>query len=188
MQPIASYVEELGDKAYRDKEVLETLYHDYDRTQRDIGEFFDVRRATINRWMNRLDVDARSKSEAMRLRKARNPAELMMDSKGHVAWRTRCGERGDDGERPKVWVSVHRLTAVAEYGLEAVKDKHIHHVHFIPWLNYADSDRLGPGLVPLDPEEHHRIHNEAGVPVGSARHPSANPETTGEPAAAVADD
>jgi len=49
-------------------------------------------------------------------------------------------------------VSVHRLVAVAEYGLDAVKDKHIHHKNGLKW------DNRPCNLEPMTAEEHGRLH------------------------------
>ena len=58
-----------------------------------------------------------------------------------------------DGER----VGLHRLTAVAEHGVDAVKDKDVHHLEIldgrsVPWVNVAE------WLEPRDPMSHRKEH------------------------------
>ncbi len=50
-------------------------------------------------------------------------------------------------------IRVHRLVAVAEYGLNEIDGKHVHHKNGIPWDNRPGN------LEPLTPSEHHRLHN-----------------------------
>jgi hypothetical protein len=50
---------------------------------------------------------------------------------------------------------VHRLVAVAEWGIEAVRDKDIHHKNGVPWDNRPEN------LEPLTRKEHREVHGEA---------------------------
>jgi len=49
---------------------------------------------------------------------------------------------------------VHRLAAVAWFGFDAVKNKHVHHKNGIPW------DNRECNLEPISPEEHNTIHHK----------------------------
>lgn len=50
-------------------------------------------------------------------------------------------------------IPVHRLVAVAEYGIDAVKGMHVHHKNNIPWDNRPENLQL------LTPAEHTRLHS-----------------------------
>jgi len=49
---------------------------------------------------------------------------------------------------------VHRLVAVAEYGIDAVKEKHIHHKNRVKW------DNRPVNLEPIDPAKHSSLHGD----------------------------
>jgi hypothetical protein len=49
---------------------------------------------------------------------------------------------------------MHRLLAVAEFGLDAIKGKHVHHVNGLRWDNRLDN------LEVLTPQEHIRGHHQ----------------------------
>lgn len=51
---------------------------------------------------------------------------------------------------------VHRLLAIAKYGPDIVKDKHVHHKNGIRWDNRPENIGL------LDPSEHSKLHYEQG--------------------------
>lgn len=57
----------------------------------------------------------------------------------------------DGYERWRLWDAgkdayfyVHRLTAIAEYGIDAVKGMHVHHRNRIPWDNRPENLELLP--------------------------------------------
>lgn len=63
------------------------------------------------------------------------------------------------GGKAETRVQEHRITAIGEYGLDAVKENHIHHANNIPWLNVPVFDMdipelENPNLVPMDPITH----------------------------------
>lgn len=67
--------------------------------------------------------------------------------------------RTDGYERWRLWEGgadryyyVHRLVAVAEFGVEAVKDHDVHHVNGIEWDNRPEN------LEPRQPTRHARYH------------------------------
>jgi len=47
-------------------------------------------------------------------------------------------------------IGIHRLVAIAEYGIEAVAHAHVHHINSIPW------DNRPTNLTPLSDKEHRR--------------------------------
>ena len=70
---------------------------------------------------------------------------LHPDSNGYERWiHTHNGEQSE--------VFVHRLLAVAEYGLDAVEGKQIHHEKPIPWLNTPSN------ITALTKRQHLALH------------------------------
>lgn len=51
---------------------------------------------------------------------------------------------------------ISRLVAVAEHGMEALEDNHVHHLSGDSWLDFPAN------LSVVTPEEHRRIHAEEG--------------------------
>jgi len=56
------------------------------------------------------------------------------------------------GER--VAIGLHRLLAIAEYGIDSVKGKDIHHKNEVKW------DNRPTNIIPVTPEEHGKIHQK----------------------------
>jgi hypothetical protein len=54
----------------------------------------------------------------------------------------------DDGNT----MYLHRLLAMAEYGVDAVADMEVHHKVPVQWLNVPDN------VEPLDPDVHSQMH------------------------------
>ena len=50
-------------------------------------------------------------------------------------------------------IGIHRLVAVAEYGIEAVKEMHVHHDNGVRWDNRVENLKL---MTPSDHARHHR--------------------------------
>lgn len=98
--------------------------------------------STVKYHMNKHGIERRSQSEINRQRHA----GTYMNPDGYVEWVS----VNDDGQDR---LPVHRLIAVAEWGVEAVKDKHVHHKNEIPWDNRPDNLEL------MDPTDHHSHHS-----------------------------
>lgn len=131
---------------YRDAETLRRLYWDKELSTVQIGELADVTPGTISEWMERHGIDRRDRIEAVKNGRSKRPATLGMTGGGYLEWVSQY-----NGNRSTVRVC--RLLAIAEYGFDAVQDKHVHHKNEIPWLDYADNIEL------LDPDEHLRHHS-----------------------------
>lgn len=78
------------------------------------------------------------------------------EKNGYYSFRTT--KRGY--ERWGCGVSIHRLAAVAWFGIEAVVNKQVHHKNGIEWDNRQSN------LQPLSPSDHSKIHAEES-PTGS---------------------
>lgn len=76
-------------------------------------------------------------------------ATYYVDDKGYPRWQSKGRA---NGER-KTWnYHIHRLTAIAEHGYEAVKGKEVHHKNEIPFDNRPGN------LEPLTVKEHNESH------------------------------
>jgi transposase-like protein len=155
---------------YRDKEWLNEQYWEKERTMPEIADECDCSAETIRRWLNNHDLGTRDQSEATRVewkgaderrkqqselfsrlaeeRKTIHPFFVTREKSGYVYAGSADGDGGSE------FVALHRLLAVAEYGIEAVKDKHIHHENQIPWDNRPEN------IEPLTASEHMSLHNE----------------------------
>jgi transposase len=117
---------------WRDREIVESLYHGEELSQRQIAERLGCNRRTAERWFQKHDIEARSRKEAC---KGINRVE-------RVSFRTRQDgyEEAMSNYRKSVnTVRIHRLVAVVEFGIEAVKGNVVHHKNSIPWDNRPDN-------------------------------------------------
>jgi len=131
---------ELDSTDYRDADVLEWLYWDEGLSTHEMGDVFNVDHKTIIRWMDRHDIERRNN---------RTPgATYYLNAKGRCMWAV-----NENGKTQNV--SVQRLTAVAEYGFDAVCDSEVHHKNGIPWDNRPEN------LQPLSVTEHKRLHADS---------------------------
>jgi len=67
---------------YRDKEWLEEKYHEERLSTSEIGELCDCHKQTIKLWLEKHDIEKRSRSEAAKVRMENNPelAESLIES------------------------------------------------------------------------------------------------------------
>lgn len=118
---------EQPDPEYRKKEVLERLYYDEGLTQKAIAEKFGVSHHSISRWMNHHGINPGMESTQFK----RSPwATFITQEDGYE-----CIHAWSSELQTMEVFGLHRLLAVAEFGFDAVADKHVHHKKNIPWLN-----------------------------------------------------
>jgi len=132
------------DLSYRDGDVLQELYVEQGLKSREIAEMFDVDDTTIRKWMKRNGIEGRQgcpKDYYLNI-----PVYVSTHTDGYEYAQTQIG-----GEKEHVYL--HRLLAVAEYGIEAVKDKHVHHENKIPWDNRPENIQVLPA------GDHIRLHH-----------------------------
>jgi len=128
---------------YTDAETLRRLYWEKGLSTREIAEMTEVTSGGVQSQMDKHGIETRSLSESKR----QNHAGFRTSVNGYERWRDTTFEE---------WMKVHRLVAVAEYGFEAVADKHVHHENSIPWDNRPEN------LTPLTPAEHINEHHAGG--------------------------
>lgn len=126
----------------RDEDELKRLYHDEGLSQPEIAEKLGCYDTTVSKWFRKhgIETDDREYTRRMEARRV-NRASFGLDTGGYEAWKA-----GRDSYR------VHRLLAVAEYGVDAVVGKDVHHKNHIPWDNRPENIEL------LTPAEHGDIH------------------------------
>jgi transcriptional regulator with XRE-family HTH domain len=136
-------------RPYQEEEVLRQLYIEERMTQKEIGERFGVRRDAIRHWMKEHGIERRGKEWG-----AMKPyATYYIDGDGYPVW-----ESGSEKFDNRAKVLVHRLAAVAWFGLDAVKDNHVHH------KNGHRLDIRESNLEPLTISDHssHHAHERWG--------------------------
>lgn len=136
-------------KSYQDKETLERLYWDDGMSTTEIGEYFGVTKTPILDAMNRHGIPRRDPGKAGGDSVRVEWASYYTDGRtGYERWFSKNPETGKyDG------LSVHRLVAVSEYGLDAMDGMHVHHRNNIPWDNRPENIQL------VTPREHGLIHH-----------------------------
>jgi hypothetical protein len=108
---------------------------------REISEDFDCCKATILRRLDEWGVEKNSLREYIGV----NYAKYKMSNEGYAIWRCRVGESDKS-------MLVHRLLAVAEFGIEEVKDMDVHHKNGIRWDNRPENIEL------MSKAEHTSMH------------------------------
>jgi hypothetical protein len=94
----------------------------------EIAEDFDCHHITICRRIDEWGVEKHPKGYHRR----KHRAKFRTHASGHEKWEVRIGEGGTS-------FPVHRLQAVAEWGIDAVKEKVVHHKNEIPWDNRVEN-------------------------------------------------
>lgn len=136
----------MSEYEYRQEETLRTLYWEKEWSARKIADHFDVAGSTIRKFMDRHDIPRRDRYEAAGKARRQEYATFITKPSGYETWATR-----NDGGMD--WVYVHRLLAVAEHGLDAVRDHDIHHRNNIPFDNRHEN------VVPIKKDEHGKHHS-----------------------------
>lgn len=138
-----SYRLKRSGESWRDEETLRELYVEKGLSQSEIGEMLGCAPETVFYHMEKNGIDARTPEETFARRRANTPAQFSTRQEdGYEYWHSE-----DD------WVYAHRLLAVAEYGFNAVRGKHVHHKNNIPWDNRTDNIEL------LSQSRHMEHHN-----------------------------
>lgn len=130
---------------YQDKQVLEHLYHEEGLSTTQIAEKFGVTQPTIYNWIDRHGISTRTLSDAQKERYKDRPVPLS-SKEGYERWWYA------DPDGPDYQVYVHRLLAVAEFGLDSLRGKIVHHKNEIKWDNRPENLEL------ITQSEHVGVH------------------------------
>lgn len=131
-------------KVLSDSGKLRRLYQDDEMTIEEISERIGCGSTTVSRWMDKHGIETREPDPP-------DTTNSVGSKKQYKSFRT-------DKEGYEVWsgnIPVHRIAAVAWFGLDKVVGKHIHHKNNIPWDNRESN------IEPLTPSEHAKIHASA---------------------------
>ena len=129
---------DFGDEAYKDEDILYELYWNKRLPTTKISDLLGVSKKTVLNWMEKHDIDRRGR---------RRPWATYSMVNGYMRWTVSVG----DGTKS---MDVARLLAISEYGTDEVKNKDVHHINGIKWLNTPENIEL------KDPSEHRRHHNQ----------------------------
>jgi len=136
-----------SDHPLKDEKFLKKEYVEKQKSAIKIADMCGVGTTTVYNHMKSHGIERRSISKAKKIHATKTPAPFSTNKYGYEYWKTNsCGELGI--------VPVHRLLAVSEWGIEAVKGKVIHHKNRVPWDNRVQN------LMPVTVGEHNRIHAE----------------------------
>jgi len=134
-------------KRYRDEDTLRRLYVEEGLTSREVAERLDCSQPTVVNWLKKHEISVTTPTSD-------RPPYYGTSTQGYEYWQTSVGDR----ERKTV--RVHRLTAVAWFGWDAVTGGEdaasrvdVHHRNSVPW----DNREVNLKLIPHG--EHMSMHN-----------------------------
>lgn len=133
-------------KSWIPREELVELYRERKRLPEQIAEEYDVSAKTIRKTLDRYGIERRDPDELMKQGLRRMPPQLRTERRGYVIVRNKHKE-----DYHKVYL--HRLLAVAEYGIEAVEGVDVHHKNGVRWDNRPENIQL------LDKSTHGAHHS-----------------------------
>lgn len=125
---------------WRDAELMEELYQKDGKSPEEIAEEISCSRSTVTEWLAEHGIRRKGRFTEPKPR---------IDNQGYERIRHMY-----DGEYNQVLH--HRLIAVAEYGFDEIKGKHVHHENGLKWDNRPANIEI------LDPGDHCRHHIEEG--------------------------
>ena len=142
----------MSERIYKDKGWLREKYVEEGLSQEEMAELADCGQRTISRWLIKTGVKEKREHPSGADREGgicNTPATFgtYTQHEGEGAYEFWHGGKGVG------LVRVHRLLAVAEYGLDSIKGKDIHHKNGISWDNRPDN------IEPLTKSEHMSRHH-----------------------------
>lgn len=145
------------DAKWKDEEWVREQYVELERPATEIADELGISSQTFYYWMDEHGVEREATRYGHKSRV--EYATYYLDDQGYPRWQSK--HQADDGRVTRNF-HVHRLLAIAVYGIEAVEGKVVHHRNGIPWDNRPENIEL------LEPGEHSSKHRRAeseGVPV-----------------------
>jgi len=137
------------DAPWRDEETLREEYVHKQRTTYELAEEWGCNASTVNSWVRKYGLDKYSQLPKFTLG-SRKDEELPDGKRNLSATREQLFHRDERGSLNRIYH--HRLLAVAEWGIDAICGKHVHHQNHIPWDNRAEN------LTLLTSTEHAQEH------------------------------
>lgn len=131
--------------AYQSPVVLRRLCYDKELSPAEIAEKLGCGESTVRYWVDKFGIE-RAVDEKYVRDASRNPASYTITDRGYE----RALSMTEDGTHE---IYIHRLVAIAEHGVEAVKDKIVHHRNKIPWDNRPENLEL------MTQSEHATMHS-----------------------------
>lgn len=134
------------DEPWMDEGVLREEYVENGRSSYDLAEEWGCDSKTVRNWLDRHGIERRHAGNYHR------KAKVYYDTskQGYGRWQLHAGE--DRGSM----VVVHRLAAVAWFGLDAVSGNQVHHKNGVKWDNREENLEL------MTASEHAKMHYENG--------------------------
>lgn len=129
---------------YKDAEWLEEKYHGEGLTTREMGDIADCGHYTILKWMKKHEIPRRKSGARSGRDNHRWNERVTYDTNGEYP-------RALDAYNNEA-VYIHRLSAVAWFGIEEVKENQVHHLNGVKWDNREDN------LEAMEPGEHISSH------------------------------
>jgi transposase-like protein len=117
----------MSGKTYKNESVLRKLYWGDGMTMQEIADDFDISLSTVQYWMDKHSIS----------RKPKYPTCAYSARGGYPRWDCKNPDGPD-------YIFIHRLLAVAEYGVDEVKNKHVHHKNGIKWDNRPENIEILP--------------------------------------------
>lgn len=136
---------------WRDRDRLVKEYVENGRSSYDLADEWGCDPKTVRNWLDEYGIEKREAKDYLRV----EYVNYATTEDGYERWQLCYGD--DRGES----VMVHRLAAVAWFGLDKIRGKHVHHDNGVTWDNRPDNFDFPT------PSEHIKLHQEDGeIPTG----------------------
>jgi len=118
----------MSSKPWRDKQRLREEYLRNGKSSVELSREWGCSKKTVLNWLHRHNIQTRTENK-------HKPVPISTGDSGYERW---YNQHEDDHYS----LYVHRLLAVAEYGLSEVSGSVIHHENNIPWDNRPENIRV----------------------------------------------
>lgn len=137
--------------SWRSPGYLRELCYEKGLKTAEIAERCDCSPNVVRYWTDKFGIERPTPNKDA----TSNPASFSITKRGYAQAQAMTSE----GVRQ---MYIHRLVAIAEFGVDSVKDKIVHHENGIPWDNRPENLSL---MTQSEHATHHALQNtETGVP------------------------